>query len=78
MSDSSPIVGALKRTASRAESKLKNTDTVSRSIIDAEVNAREAKTARLRAARLAMEATAEEAPAPVKRKPVRKVAAKKA
>lgn len=58
----------------KQESKAMTTDTVARSIIDAEVAARDAKTARLRAARLEQEA---KAPAPPV-KPGRKPAARKA
>lgn len=53
----------------KAEAKGDMTTRVATSILDAEVAAREAKTARLRAARLAMEATQEPAPAkPARRK----------
>ncbi len=78
MSEISPIAGMPKRSASRAESKARTTDNISRSIIDAEVNAREAKTARLRAARLAAEAAAPEPEAPVKKPARKKAVARKA
>ncbi|GAA4124218.1 hypothetical protein ACFFTN_11040 [Aminobacter aganoensis] len=53
----------------KAEAKGDMTTRVANSILGAEVAAREAKTARLRAARLAMEATQEPAPAkPARRK----------
>jgi hypothetical protein len=60
---------------SRQDSKATTTTNVARSILEAEVKQREAKTARLRAARLKMEAEAP--PAPVKAaKPAKKRAAK--
>ncbi|AWC21553.1 MULTISPECIES: hypothetical protein [Aminobacter] len=53
----------------KAEAKGDMTTRVAHSILHAEVIAREAKTARLRAARLAIEATQEPAPAkPARRK----------
>ncbi|WP_269931823.1 hypothetical protein [Aminobacter sp. HY435] len=60
----------------KAEAKGDTTTRVAQSILDVEVAAREAKTARLRAARLAMEAAQE--PEPVtKPKARKKPAAKK-
>ncbi|KFB08158.1 hypothetical protein [Nitratireductor basaltis] len=67
---------------SKAETKSEITDRTARAIMDAEVNARDAKTERLKAQRLAMEAkrAAEEAanPAPVKKKRVTKSRVKSA
>lgn len=60
----------------KAEAKGDTTTRVAQSILDVEVAAREAKTARLRAARLAMEATQEPEPA-TKPKARKKPAAKK-
>lgn len=54
----------------KAEAKGDMTTRVAQSIIDTEVAAREAKTARLKAARLAMEATQE--PLAIAKKPARK------
>jgi hypothetical protein len=65
---------------SKADAKARNTNDLARSIIDAEVSARENKTAKLRAARLAMEEQAriDELAAPPVVKPTRaKKAAKK-
>lgn len=60
----------------KAEAKGDTTTRVAQSILDGEVAAREAKTARLRAARLAMEA-AQEPAAEAKPKARKKPAAKK-
>ncbi len=57
--------------ANKAESKAKTTDSVFRSIVNAETNSREAKTERLRLLRLSREA---EAAPPAE--PVRKAAKK--
>jgi len=61
---------------SKAESKLQTTDNAARAIVNAEITARDKKTARLRAARLAQEA-AEPQPSP-EIKPVKKAAGGKA
>jgi hypothetical protein len=58
---------------SRAETKSEITTRTAKAMIDADVNSREAKTARLRKARLAMEASQ---PEPEPAKPRRKAAAK--
>jgi|GEM_PF-721198 len=54
---------------SRTDTKADLTDVTARAIVDAEVESREAKTARLRQARLDMEAKGAEEPSPAK--PVR-------
>lgn len=51
------------RTPSRAEQKQATTDSIARSIVDAETAAREAKSERLRKARLEREAAEREAAA---------------
>lgn len=51
---------------SKADTKADLTDQTARAIVDAEVDRREAKTARLRQARLEMEAKALEEPPPAK------------
>lgn len=58
---------------SKAETKLQATDNAARAIVNAEITARDKKTARLRAARLAQEAV-EPPPAP----PAKKAAGGKA
>ncbi|EZQ12916.1 hypothetical protein CF98_30650 [Halopseudomonas bauzanensis] len=51
---------------SRADTKADLTDQTARAIVDAEVEGREAKTARLRQARLEMEARSAQEPSPAK------------
>ncbi len=51
-----PITGLFAPSANKAESKAQQTNSVFRSIVSAEANSREAKTARLRALRLQKEA----------------------
>lgn len=72
MSETATKESIFKPTKSKAETKSEITDRTARAVIDAEANARDAKTERLKAQRLAMEAkrAAEEAanPAPVKKK----------
>jgi len=67
--------GVFQPRASRQESKAETTTTAARTILDAEVKARDSKTARLRAMRMAQEAATPE-PAPTK--PARKAAPRKA
>ena len=59
---------------SRQESRADSTTSAARSILEAEVKARDAKTARLRALRLAQEAVAE--PVEPKKRPARKAGTK--
>lgn len=70
--------GMFKAPRSKAESKADSTDSAARSIINAEVASREAKTAKLREARLAREALElENAPAvPAGKTPARAKSAK--
>ncbi|WP_336057955.1 hypothetical protein [Nitratireductor sp. CH_MIT9313-5] len=80
MSDTATKENIFKPAKSKAETKSEITDRAARAFIDAEANARDAKTERLKAQRLAMEAkrAAEEAanPAPAKKKRATKPRAK--
>ncbi|MEW9838470.1 hypothetical protein [Mesorhizobium marinum] len=72
MANASAPQGVFSPTQSKQESKASTTNSVSRSIVEAETKQREAKTAKLRALRMLKEA---EAPTPVAPK---KVARKRA
>lgn len=67
MAKPSMPTGIFKPNPSRQESRADTTTTVARTIAQAEIAAREAKTARLRKLRLQKEAETAEQPAPKKR-----------